>query len=135
LHKLPKKVGDFVAVSLAANIGILPVVCNAFGKTSVLFLVSNALVLPLMTVAYVLLLTSLIPGVIGVGIGAVCNLLIGYVLKIGEVVSSIPFSQIDLPALGIVFTAAYYLILIYSSEYIFKKKVPSTPEKYLENTN
>lgn len=117
---LPRAVGDFIALSLSVNITLLPVMAESFGATSVIFLVSNALVLPLMTVGYVLLLLTLIPGMIGSLISSLATLFIKYISEVASLAGG-ENSIMNLPNVGAVAWIPFFLLVIYSSEYIFKK--------------
>lgn len=135
LNALPNKLSDFLSTSLSANFGILPVVCQAFEQFSIIFLLSNALVLPLMSVLYVLLLLTLIPGVLGIGVGAIAGLMVEYLIAVGDWTANFQSAVVNVTGPGILLIIAYYLVVIYSSEYIFKKKSKNSIANHLENAD
>lgn len=55
----PKALASAIAVTVAANIGVLPITVQTFGATSLVFLLANLCVMPLVTFAFPVFLAAL----------------------------------------------------------------------------
>ena len=113
---LTEKVSPLLAVTLAAQIGVLPLTAYYFREISLVALFTNVLILPVMALVLGIGLFSVLLGLILSQIGAFFNLanypLLAYMLFVTAKMGSLPFSYIRVypPHLpGIVF---YYVILL-----------------------
>lgn len=62
--KVPRALATAIATSVAANIGVLPITVQTFGSTSLIFLLANLIVVPLVTFAFPIFLVALPIGMI-----------------------------------------------------------------------
>lgn len=74
---MPKKVGDVFAVSIAAQIGIVPMLCMMSGGINLLSIFANFLIVPLFSIVYPLLFVLVFLGLIFPFI-AKCLILVEY---------------------------------------------------------
>lgn len=110
-HSYLQKVWGLVAVSIAAQVGTAPLVLLYFSRYSVHFLLTNMIVIPLVTLiiyaAIVMLLFSFLP-VLSQFIAWVLMFLINLLHQIVAGVESLPFASID----G-VWVCRFEIVLIY----------------------
>lgn len=123
-NKFRKFVSGSVALSLSANIFLLPLSINTFGVISVYFVLANLLVLPLVTVTYIALFVSAVFCLFTPWFGFLylfSNLLISAIRGIASGIALLPFSVIKASSLG-VFAIAYVLIMILISRFVILSK-------------
>lgn len=121
---LPKFVAESIASSLAVNISILPIIVFYFGKLNTVFILSNLIITPLISLLFplfipMLLLAVLISptGVLLTGIGYIFSLLIAIITELAK----IPFPTIYLVVNGLII-GYYVLTLLFLSGYSLVKK-------------
>lgn len=110
---MPPAVADVLAATLAAQLGVLPVTLYYFNKLSVISLLSNLLVVPLMEIITILGMAMAVMGQLGIFlaqlIGYVNCLLLSFVLFVTKISSSLPFATVRLATPSIVLVIVYYL--------------------------
>ena len=122
-HRLVKWLWGMVAVSIAAQIGVAPLIAYYFGRFSCFFLLTNFIVIPAATlILYLSLATLLIPS-IGVVLASIVGLLNTTLLYI----SSIPGATIDGLHPSVMLTASIYAI-IFATYYLLWLTIPKTDE-------
>lgn len=107
--KCPKSLSKALAISIAVNVAILPIVINAFGKVSLLGVFSNLIVLPIFSIVYVLLFVMVLIGAIIKPLGvllAIPNLFLHLIKVLANYVSEIPFGIYK------VFNISYWVIAL-----------------------
>lgn len=122
--RLPKYLGEFFAVSLAVNLFAFPVMAYYFGRVSLVFLIANMLVLPVMSIGYVLLL-----------IGAILSLIttlkfflypggifVSYMDFVANKIAELPFASISVKGLGAAALCLYLIFIIVSDFVMLKPK-------------
>ncbi|MBE5736530.1 MAG: ComEC/Rec2 family competence protein [Clostridiales bacterium] len=105
----PKKLGDTLALSIAVNLAILPICMNTFNSVSLLGILSNIFILPIFSVAYVLLFGVVLLSVIIPGLGfllSVPNLLLDMIKLIAMYINAIPIGVFK------VFASGYWVIVV-----------------------
>ncbi|HKL73640.1 MAG TPA: ComEC/Rec2 family competence protein [Clostridia bacterium] len=109
-----------VAATISANVFLLPVACNIFNSFAIYQLVSNLLMLPLVTFIYTALMPILILSFIYPKIG-VLNKVISYPITllrvVTEAISRLPSATLNMNAMGVL-TALYIIIAIALSPFI-----------------
>ena len=121
--KRDNKFTQLVTTSLSTNVMTYPVVANVFGQFPVFFLISNLIVLPLMSFIYIgviilTLFTLIIP--LPQILIILDYLLIPFKATV-MALSSVAVASI--PAVGMgVFSIGYYLAIIIQSRYIFIRR-------------
>lgn len=122
------KLLDALSMSLAINVGTLPIVISCFGKFAVLGILFNLIAIPIISVIFVLLIISILISVIIPPISAVLALsdwlLYAFEYPFFVISSSINLS-LSLKSFG-GFAVTYYGAMIISSDYLFiqqKKRI------------
>ena len=122
-HRIIRWLWGMVAVSIAAQIGVAPLIAYYFGRFSCFFLLTNFIVIPATTlILYLSLATLLIPS-IGVVLASIVGLLNTTLLYI----STIPGATIDGLHPSVMLTASIYAI-IFATYYLLWLTIPKTDE-------
>lgn len=121
--KRDNKFTQLVATSLSTNVMTYPVVANVFGQFPVFFLISNLIVLPLMSFMYIgvivlTLFTLIIP--LPQILVVLDYILIPFKATV-MALSSVAVASISAVGMG-VFSIGYYLAIITSSRFIFARR-------------
>ena len=118
-----KRVGallGLISESLAAELMTLPIIAMTFGRISLVGIIANVLVVPLVPLAMALCLTSglagwLVPGVAG-WLALPTHVLLKAMLKISQLVATMPGSQIlinvDIRAALVIYAVLVVLVLL-----------------------
>lgn len=110
------KLKELILLTFAAQIFCLPILIFNFGQVSLLAPISNLLVVPLLpfllSIGLLYLLFGTIVPFLAVSLSFVLWIFFGYVIKVTEVISSIPFSAIKLNLSWFVILV-FYLILVW----------------------
>ena len=122
-HRLVKWLWGMVAVSIAAQIGVAPLIAYYFGRFSCLFLLTNFIVIPAATLILYLSLTTLLIPSIGIVLASIVGLLNTTLLYI----STIPGATIDGLHPSVMLTASIYAI-IFATYYLLWLTIPKTDE-------
>lgn len=127
---LPEFIVDVLASTIAAQIGVLPITVFYFNTVSVVSIVSNLLVVPV--VEFITILGSLmaifgqIHIVFSQLIGYINNVLLSFVLVVTKVSASMPWSVKTLVTPSIFLVLSYYAVILYffwcRPKYNFKLK-------------
>ncbi|MEG2084365.1 MAG: ComEC/Rec2 family competence protein [Clostridia bacterium] len=121
--KIPKKIASLLSGSIAVNISLLPIMIYYFGKLSILFLLANVIVIPLISVLYPLLFVGLILAYIphmwfllrGIG-----YLFYGFVF-INQAIAKVSAPSISFAVNG-VFIFVYMVLMVVMSKFVFIDK-------------
>ncbi len=112
---LPRFISGLAASTIAAQLGVLPVIINSFNRISIMSLIANLAVLPVLEGITIcgaaMVLTAQICEWFSMLIGYVANVLLTAVLYITKVLSSIPFASVDMPCLPVTVILLFYLLL------------------------
>ena len=121
--KRDNKFTQLVTTSLSTNVMTYPVVANVFGQFPVFFLISNLIVLPLMSFIYIgviilTLFTLIIP------LPQILIILDYLLIPFKATVMALSSMAVaSIPAVGMgVFSIGYYLAIIIQSRYIFIRR-------------
>lgn len=124
---LPKYLAKLVSVSIAVQIGISPILIFYFNKLSLVTVLANIIVIPLLGVILILGLAMFFIGII---IMPIANLIgiINYYIITGLLISvsffaQIPYVYIYLPTPSFFIIGSYYLCLLALSKYKITKVV------------
>ena len=118
-HRVVKWIWGMVAISIAAQIGVAPLIAYYFGRFSCYFLLTNFIVIPAATIIlYLSLATLLIPS-IGVLLASIVGLLNTTLLYI----ATLPGATIEGLHPSIMLTASIYGI-IFSAYYLLWLTIP-----------
>ncbi|MGI6113189.1 MAG: DNA internalization-related competence protein ComEC/Rec2 [Mahellales bacterium] len=123
---LPKYIKDAVSISLASQIGIIPVTALYFNYISPLSPVINLIMVPLLSLVLVLIIFMLLSGFIFHGIYMVLALVSSTLINLGNSITAffhnIAFSIVDVPYPSPVFMVPYYISAIYGAVAIYRPK-------------
>ncbi len=111
-RKILDPAAQLLAVSLAAQIGTIPLVAQYFEKLSVIGIGVNLIVVPLVsvnvTLGFLTLLVAPLWAWVGGAFASVNNLLVGLLLEIVAFGSRVPFASFSTAAFTWLFPAVYY---------------------------
>lgn len=118
-NKRINKILDLISVSISANILIFPIIIYNYNKISIIFLISNLLVTPILAVlifsGFLVPICALISNKIAIIPASIFNFMIECFKKIAEISSVIDFSKITVGTPNIITIVLIYVaILIFS---------------------
>ena len=125
-NKIYRYFASSVSVTVSANAMLLPVYTDVFGYMSIYALVSNLVILPLVTFSYMLLAVSAIMCAISPAFGFLYYIIqypIAAIRLIGDLIASLPFAKVNLTALGYV-GLLYVITLVFISPINKLKTLP-----------
>ena len=112
----PPALVQLVIETFAATIMTLPIILFIFGQLPVLSLLSNMLVAPIIPLA--MLVTTLagiggimLPSLLGI-VGVVAGWVVGYVIAVVELLSSLPWAQLNVQIPAWVMVVAYSVVIL-----------------------
>jgi competence protein ComEC len=109
-------VGQLVIETIAAQLMTLPLILMIFGQLPVLSLISNVLVAPIIPLAMVSVVLAGIAGAMSPALfgifGVIANYVIGYVVKVVEILASVSWAQLEVGIPVFVMGALYALICL-----------------------
>jgi len=112
---LPTWLARLLAVTIAAQLGVLPFIAWYFNSFSLSSLVANVLIVPLIEWIVILGLVGacigMLFGVLGNIMMVICSLLIGVVIQCTAWLAMVPGAKIYLPSIGLILGTIYYLLL------------------------
>jgi len=118
LEKLPEflNLKDILTLTLAAQIGVLPILIFHFGQVSLISPIANLLIVPflpfLMLSGLIISISGFISSLLSRLIAFPIYLLLNYIIKSVEILSGIPLAFFEIRYFHWVFLVAYYSILI-----------------------
>ncbi|WP_026485589.1 DNA internalization-related competence protein ComEC/Rec2 [Caldanaerobius polysaccharolyticus] len=123
---VPEAVGSLVAITISAQLGIIPFVIYYFHKISLISIVANIAVVPstalLTPLGFLLIITGFIPFFSDTLVMPLTGI-ISYILGVTDLLSRLPFASITVPFPGFILIVLYYLfLLIFADMIIFDKK-------------
>ncbi|SCX95114.1 ComEC/Rec2 family competence protein [Alkaliphilus peptidifermentans] len=126
LWRIPTLIRKLLAVTLAAQIGTMPIMAYHFRQISIIAPLSNLLIVPILGGLLTLAFLSIFTGMISIGAAATINIftntLLSYMIQIVKISSNVPFSNISLQEMKIYEVLIYYLIIIAICFFIKKSK-------------
>lgn len=115
--KLPKFIKETLAATIAAQIGVIPIIAYCFNTFSVVSILSNLLIVPLtglltiMGAVLVILGSMCLP--IGLFIGFITRFVADIILFVTGAVAKIPWAEIYLATPNFILVIIYYILLVY----------------------
>ncbi|MBL7068026.1 MAG: DNA internalization-related competence protein ComEC/Rec2 [Candidatus Marinimicrobia bacterium] len=111
-----KKIYQLFLVSLSALLGTLPITVYYFHRIPIISLLSNIIVIPLISIIGALGFTQIILGFCWQGFnvvyGEVETLLIGFMQRIIQSISQIPFAYIQMPQISLLTLILLYVLIL-----------------------
>lgn len=121
---LPKLLRGLVAVTLAAQLGTLPLMAYYFGQISIISIVANLLLMPTMGMLLSLGLAGIFMSFIALPLGMAVNFftngLLTYQIALLRLIQKIPGAFIEIGTIHFTWVILYYIIMI--SLYFFIEK-------------
>lgn len=115
--KIPKVIRDTLAGTIAAQLGVIPVIAYYFNTFSIISVLSNLLIVPLTGFITILGALLVIVGSILVPIGKALGfftLIVVRIMLFGiEIMAKIPWAEIKIATPSIVILLMYYIVLLY----------------------
>lgn len=115
--RLPLSIAALMAVTLSAQIGVMPISIYNFNRISIISIVSNLLVVPvtegITVLGFVMVLAGSFSGFAGRILAAANILMLSFILMITEVSASLPFAAVNLSTPGVLQIIAFYGLAIY----------------------
>ncbi|SDF05556.1 DNA internalization-related competence protein ComEC/Rec2 [Sporomusa acidovorans] len=115
LSQWPSWLAGPCAVTLAAQLGVMPVIAWYFNNFSLISFVANIVVLPVAEWVIILGLAGVIIYTVVPVVGSIvfvfCSLLIGFVMMLTSLLAAVPYSSVYIPSVGIAGSAIYYSLL------------------------
>lgn len=115
MHALPSPFSKLLAVTITAQLGVLPVVAWYFNSFSLSSFLSNIIIVPLIEGIVVLGLfgavTGMVVGIVGNIVMVICSLLISIVITCNSWLASLPGATLYMPSIGIAGGSLYYILL------------------------
>ena len=115
LKRVPELVAGSMAITIAAQVGTLPVLAWYFNQLSLSSLLANLLAVPIIELILVLALfaglAALVIPLAGAVLFTVVSLLLGVVAEIVRILARLPASQIWVPSPNALGVLVYYLLL------------------------
>lgn len=113
--KIGKKIVQMVALTLSANLILIPITLYHFHTLSLTFLISNLLASPIMGILVILgfgtIFSSFLYGPIGKLLAYPLSILLQLFLQIATITSKLPFSKINMPIPPLLLILLYYFLL------------------------
>ncbi len=113
--KIEDTLGDSAVVTIAAQLGILPILSQSFGYIGTFGILTNILVCPVVTLLFTLGVISLFIGgvpVLGSGIVGFCSLILDGMALLSQSVSKLPMSAINFGSINGLSLLIYILFLV-----------------------
>ncbi|SMC93586.1 DNA internalization-related competence protein ComEC/Rec2 [Sporomusa malonica] len=115
LARFPAWIAGPLAVTLSAQLGVLPLIAWYFNNFPVISFAANIIILPVVELVIILGLAGVIIYTIVPAVGniifVISSLLIGLVMMLTALLASVPYSSMYIPSVGITGSAAYYFVL------------------------
>jgi len=117
LRNMPGILADTLAATLAAQIGTVPVTLYYFNSLSIISIITNLLVVPLVQVititGFVMVFAGLVNIQLAVLIGNINNTFLSFVLFVAETSAKLPFASLMLPTPPGWLLVTYYAAVLY----------------------
>ncbi len=122
--KLFKKIIDSISITLSANVFLLPICINVFNSVAVYMVVSNLLILPLVTIAFSLIIITAFLSLVYGGFGVLYYVVeypINAIRWISESLFKLPYTTITTQSLGII-TPILLIMIVMLSRFVLLKQ-------------
>jgi competence protein ComEC len=120
---IPRFLSSTMAATFGATLGVSPFVINFFNYVSIIGVFSNIIIMPLGSLAVVLVFLSVVLGsLLGQPIAFLAQWLIKGMIWFMSQISSVPFAAVTMKNLPIVFVMGWFLLIFVLSNEIHIKK-------------
>jgi len=112
----PFRIKDILTMTLAAQLGTLPLLIFHFGRLSLISPLANLLIVPLLPVIMTLGTALVFSGLIWIFLAKIIAwpawFLLSYIIKVINYLSAVPLASIEFRSFSIIFFIIYYLVLV-----------------------
>ena len=123
--KLPKFIGGALAVTIAAQLGVLPFIAWYFSSLSLSSLIANMIVVPIVEFVVVMGLAGVMLGTVmyfaGQAVFVLCSLILGIVNSMVLLLAELPGGYITIPSGNLYSGLIYYVVLAWIFGFLPKK--------------
>ncbi len=125
LNKIIGPLSSLVSITLAAQIGTLPIMAYHFNQISLISLITNLLIVPMispmLSIAFVSILGGIISFKLGFLINRITNHLLNYINLIAIKCAAIPYGSFEINEIKPTYILGYYAILSIIYFLLYKK--------------
>lgn len=129
----PQYLTDVISLTLSAQIGVLPVIAFYFNEISLVAVISNVLIAPVIGIITILGMAMAVLGQVHILfsllIGLCNNTLLSFVLFVSDKTSGLPFATVRVITPSILFMGIYYICILYFLWYKPRHKVKLLPKQ------
>lgn len=115
--KLPKSIKDILAGTIAAQLGVIPVIAYCFNTFSIISVLSNLIVVPLTGLLTILGALAVILGNVflpaGLAVGFLSRIAADVIIFLTRTASGIPWAEINIATPSFILVVIYYFLLLY----------------------
>ena len=135
LTRVPTWLGarEFLTATIAAQLFVTPLLLYQIGQFSIVAVLINVLVLPMVPVAMLLTfltgLASFISANLATLLGYLAYLSLAYIIRLAESFASLPFAAVVVPVFPFVVVIAAYIVIAYCAYRIHYQKTHIVPVK------
>lgn len=126
-NKFLRNLWSVAAVTVSAQLALIPVLLFYFGKVSVISLITNILIVPvigfIVGLCYVFYLAALISSYLGIFFSAILTFILKIILLVVDSFSNLKYSTIDTIKPDIFEIIFYYVVLVLMIEFGKNKKI------------
>ena len=113
----------YLVATIATQIAVLPLLIYHIGEVSIVSVIVNVLVLPMVPLAmftsFVSALLAYVALPIGLLFGFISSLTLSYIIYVAQLFASLPFATITLPVVSPWLIPGMYGVLVYTYWYVF----------------
>lgn len=117
LNKIKKKIVEIILLSISANLVIAPVLAYNYNTISLIFLISNLLVTPILGIMSLLGYTTIISSLFSLKLSKLISIPFNWCLKIFNIIaklsSKISFLKLTITTPTIISIIIYYFVILY----------------------
>lgn len=116
--KFPKVLANALALSIATQIALIPILCNVFGSFSILSVLLNIFIIPLFSLGYIIQFVTLPLTFISSFFGNflfLTQLILEFIKITASFVATIPYTFISLFNLNFAVYLGYYCLIFFAS--------------------
>jgi len=118
--RLPKKIAEPIALYISVYLITFPIIINTFGFFSIVGIITNLVLLPLMVIAFQISAIALLT-VVGFPLLWVADLLVRFVVMTSEWLGSQPWSVLRIQGSGYLFVL-WTMAMVLSSRFVFTSR-------------
>lgn len=123
---LGSAISSTIAVSVSATLGTMPLMLYHFSRLSVYALLANIIILPMVSIALITALISVIictvSPIAATVLSFIPRVFFSAITYFAKAIASLPLSELSIPRSSIIFTILCYVSMIVLSPYCFAQK-------------